>query len=100
MLGLVPFHFWYIDVIGVAILPVSGFLTIVPCLPAVACLMDGAECEFFPVWPVLKPVLVVFALLSVGFGVIGANAETNYAPPVRLQHVISSGRHRFVPGRF
>lgn len=77
MLGLVPFHFWYIDVIGVAILPVSGFLSIVPLFACVACLTDVVLNAFFPVWPVLKPVLVVFALLSVGFGVIGANAETN-----------------------
>ena len=77
MLGLVPFHFWYIDVIGVAVLPVGGFLTIVPLFAYVACLADIVLNAFFPVWPVFKPVLIVFGLLSVGFGVVGANSETN-----------------------
>ncbi len=77
MMGLVPFHFWYIDVIGVAILPISGFLCIVPLFAYIACLTDIVLNAFFPVWEVFKPVLIIFGLVSVGFGVIGANAEHN-----------------------
>lgn len=77
MLGLVPFHFWYIDVIGVAVLPVSGFLSIIPLFAYVACITDVVLNAFFPVWNVFKPVVVIFGVMSVGFGVIGANAEQN-----------------------
>ena len=77
MLGLVPFHFWYIDVIGVAVLPVSGFLSIIPLFAYVACITDVVLNAFFPVWNIFKPVVVIFGVMSVGFGVIGANAEQN-----------------------
>lgn len=77
LLGLAPFHFWYIDVIGISILPVCGFLTIIPLFAYIACLTDIVLNAFFPIYLVFKPALMVFGLLSVIIGVIGANAENN-----------------------
>ncbi len=77
MLGLVPFHFWYIDVIGVSVLPVSGFLSIIPLFAYIACITDVVLNVFFPIWGTFKPVILIFGIMSVGFGVIGANAEQN-----------------------
>lgn len=77
MLGIAPFHFWFIDVIGISILPVSGFLTIIPVFAYIACLTDIIINAFFPIFGLFKPALILFGLLSIVIGVIGANSEQN-----------------------
>lgn len=77
MLGIAPFHFWFADVQGTAILPVSTYLTFIPPLAYVAVLINVLSNIFFPLYAELHPFIVGCAMLSVIFGVIGANSETN-----------------------
>lgn len=76
-LGIAPFHFWYIDVIGVSILPVCGYLTIIPAFAFFACTIDLVINAFFPIYHLFKPAVIIFAVLSIIIGVIGANSEQN-----------------------
>ncbi len=77
LLAVAPFHFWYADVIGVSVLPVSGFLTIVPVFAYVACLADLVLNIFLPAYPVLRDAVVIFGVLSLVIGVLNANIEQN-----------------------
>lgn len=77
MMGIAPFHFWSADVIGAAILPVSGYLTLIPIFAYFACFVDLIVNVFFAIYPILKTPLVCFAILSILIGAVGANSENN-----------------------
>lgn len=73
--GMAPFHFWYPDVIKVSILPVAGWLTLVPIFAYFACFADLVVNVFWSVYPQFQPAMIIFALLSLFVGAIGANGE-------------------------
>lgn len=77
MFGIAPFHFWFADVIGISVLPVCGYLTIIPVFAYFACTIDLIINAFFPVYFMFKPAVMIFAVLSMVIGVIGANSEQN-----------------------
>lgn len=77
MIGLAPFHFWFADVISVSILPVSGFYTIIPIFAGYSCLVNLCLNVFFPLIGYIKPILIVFAAVSMLLGSISANKEQN-----------------------
>lgn len=77
MMGIAPLHFWFVDAVGIAILPVSGFLTLIPVFAYFSCLADLIVNVFFSVYGQFKPVLISFAVLSVVIGAVGANSEGN-----------------------
>ena len=75
--ALAPFHFWMTDVIGTAILPVGGFLSIIPAFAFFGCLADLLFNVFMPLKASLQPLLTGFAVLSVVLGALSANNENN-----------------------
>ncbi len=76
-LGVAPFHFWAPDILGLTILPVSGYLAIVPVLAYAAVWLKIAA-ELMPgIYGDFSLLLSVFALFSVVVGSIGANTELN-----------------------
>ncbi len=77
LIALAPFHFWFVDVIGTSILPVGGFLTIIPAFALFGCLADLILNVFFPVYGVIKPLLLGCAVLSIILGALSANGENN-----------------------
>lgn len=75
--GVAPFHFWYIDVAKVSILPVSGWITLVPIFAFFAILTDLVVNVFWSAYPQFQYAMVIFALLSLFIGAVGANGEQN-----------------------
>ena len=67
----------HLDVIGTSILPVGGFLTIIPAFALFGCLADLILNVFFPVYGVIKPLLLGCAVLSIILGALSANGENN-----------------------
>lgn len=76
-MAVAPFHFWFLDVVKASILPVGGYLTLVPLLALFACLSDLVINVFFPVYPHFLNVMVIFSVLSLFMGAVGANGEKN-----------------------
>lgn len=77
MLGVAPFHFWMAGVLSAAILPVSGYLSVVPLFAIYACLINLMTEALEPMFALFIPVLKVFAVISILIGAIGANNENN-----------------------
>lgn len=77
MLGTAPFHFWFAGAVGSSILPVAGYLTIVPVFAYFACLVNISVNVFYPLLGWFNPVFAVFGILSVFIGAVGANSESN-----------------------
>ncbi len=77
MMGVAPFHFWFSCVVGNSILPVSGYLTIVPIFAYFSCLVNICINAFYPLMDWLNQVFIIFGVLSIFFGAIGATSESN-----------------------
>lgn len=77
MLALAPFHSWFVSFIGAALLPVSGFLTLLPPFVFLACLISLMTGVFHPALPLVKNMLTAFALISLLLGALSANGEKN-----------------------
>lgn len=77
IIGLAPFHFWFADVLSISVLPICGFLTIIPVFAGYSALVDLGLNVFYPLMPYFKPVLTAFAALSLLIGAVSANREPN-----------------------
>lgn len=76
-IGAAPFHFWTAEAAGNSILPVSGYLTLVPIFAYYACLIKLVLQVLMPVYEIFEPVMVGFAAVSVIIGAVGTNSEQN-----------------------
>jgi len=77
MLGCAPFHFWFADTVRSVILPVGGFIMLVPPFVYFACIIDVLVNLFYPISGWFAPVMLVFGCLSVFLGALGSNGESN-----------------------
>lgn len=77
MLGLAPWHFWRADTISRAIVPVSGFLMIVPIFAYLSCKIDVLVNVFYPYMHWFAGIMQAFGCLSVFLGALGCNSENN-----------------------
>nr|QIM10503.1 NADH-quinone oxidoreductase subunit N [uncultured Alphaproteobacteria bacterium] len=77
MLGAAPLHFWFAGAVGGSILPVAGYLAIVPVFAYFSCLVNVSVNVFYPLLGWFNKVFVCFGLLSVFIGAVGANSESN-----------------------
>ncbi len=77
MMGIAPFHFWFAEVVSISILPVAGYLTIIPIFAYFACFINISANVFAPLLPYFYKTFIVCGVLSVFMGAIGANSEDN-----------------------
>ena len=77
MLGLAPLHFWRAEVISRTIVPVSGFLTIVPIFAYLSCQIDVMINVFYPYSHQFAGIMQICGCLSVFFGALVCNGENN-----------------------
>ena len=77
MMGVAPFHFWFSNVVGKCILPVAGYLSTVPILVYFSCLVNICVNAFYPLLGWFNMVFIIFGILSIFIGAIGANSENN-----------------------
>lgn len=76
-MGVAPFHFWYADAVGMSILPVSGYLSLVPFIAYFACLGNLLANVFDGAYPIIANIMVIFGALSIILGAIGVLGEHN-----------------------
>ena len=77
MMGAVPFHLWFVDVIGLSVLPVCGFLSIIPPLAYLSCFITLISEVMLPIRASITPLLQTVAILSLLVGALSANIEHN-----------------------
>lgn len=77
MMGIAPFHFWFAEAVSISILPVAGYLTIIPTFAYFACFINIAANVFAPLLPYFYKTFIICGVLSVFVGAIGANSEDN-----------------------
>lgn len=77
MMGVAPFHFWFSNVVGKCILPVAGYLSVVPVFAYFSCLVSICVNAFYPLLNWFNTVFIIFGILSIFIGAIGANSEGN-----------------------
>lgn len=73
MMALAPFHSCFVSIVSLSILPVSGFVSLVPPLAYLACLLVLVVKVFAPLQEMLYWILGIFAALSVFIGAVSAN---------------------------
>ncbi len=74
-LGVAPFHFWFADAVSGTILPVAGYLSIVPGVAYFAVLLNLVLNALDPLYPWFETVMLIFGISSVFIGAVGANSE-------------------------
>ncbi len=77
LLGLVPFHIGFVAIISNAILPVCGFITLVPPLIYICALINLIKGCFLPFMDFAAGMIMIFATLSLVLGALSANNEPN-----------------------
>lgn len=77
LLASVPFQNWFIAFISTGILPVCGFMTLVPPLIYLCALINLMTDCLQPLASFIAPVIGGFACLSVIVGALSANGEQN-----------------------
>ncbi len=77
MMGIAPFHFWFAEAVSISVLPVAGYLTIIPIFAYYACFINISANVFVAVLPCFYKTFIICGVLSVLAGAIGANSEDN-----------------------
>jgi len=77
MMGVAPLHFWFSNVVGKCILPVAAYLSVVPIFAYFSCLVNMCVNAFYPLLGWFNTVFIIFGILSIFIGAIGANSENN-----------------------
>lgn len=77
MLAIAPFHSWYIGMLTYAILPVCGFLTLIPPFAHLSCLINLISNVFGEAGGFMRLVLIIFAAFSLFVGALSANGASN-----------------------
>ena len=77
MIAAAPFHSCFIGIVSKSILPVAGFMTLIPPFVYLSCLISLVFGVFSPLGVILRPLLLSFAVFSVIIGSISANSQKN-----------------------
>ena len=77
MLMMFPLHFWNDNLSEKAILPVGGYLMLVPVFAVFSSLSILMHDALMPIYQMLSPVLFSFAVMSMFFGALAAGRENN-----------------------
>lgn len=77
LLALVPFHNWFIALEANTVLPVCGVFTLIPPLVYICALFNLVRGAFQPYTDFIRPLLGIFAAISLIIGSLSANKEPN-----------------------
>ena len=77
VLGAAPFHFGFTEAVSGSVLPVAGFLSIVPVLAFFPAMINLLLNVFAPLYGWFMPVMVIFGIISIFIGAVGANSADN-----------------------
>lgn len=77
MMAAAPFHFWYIGTISTVILPICGFLTLIPPFAYLSCLITLMGEVFSPLQQNLYHLIEYIAIFSIIIGSLSAGGQTN-----------------------
>ena len=77
MMAAAPFHLWFVNALSLAILPVCGFLTLIPPFVYLSCLITLMTGVFAPLSQSLQTLLFCFAVFFFFFGAVSANRQNN-----------------------
>lgn len=77
IMAVAPFHIWFISFISKGVLPVCGFITLVPPLIYISSLINLMTKCFQPYIEFLSPIIMIFAACSVVIGALSANKANN-----------------------
>jgi len=77
IMALVPFHSWFIGFISNGVLPVCGFITLVPPLIFLCSLIRLVTECFYPFISEIISIIGLFSMLSLVVGAVSANRECN-----------------------
>lgn len=77
LMAMVPFQYWFISFVSNGVLPVCGFLTLVPPLIYLCSFINLMGKCFFPLAWFITPITNAFAILTIIIGALSANRENN-----------------------
>ncbi len=77
LLALAPFHLWYVNFIANGVLPVCGFISLVPPLMYLCGLVNLIRLCFPAFSDFIIPMLNIFGFISLFVGVMSANYEVD-----------------------
>ena len=83
MMALAPFHSCFVRMVSLTILPVSGFISLIPPLAYLASLLVLSIKIFMPLQDMLYWILGIFGGVSVFVGALSANGMSN---PIELNN--------------
>ena len=77
MMAFAPFHNWFVSIVFKGVLPVIGFITLVPQLIYLCALINITNNAFAPIINFISPIICVFSVMSLIVGALSANQENN-----------------------
>ena len=77
MLAIAPLHFWFADTIAPAVLPVAAYLSLVPQLSLWTAFGNVHHQFLQPIMNNINDLYVLFGVLSILAGAVGANTSRN-----------------------
>lgn len=77
LLGLAPFHIWFINFISYGVLPVCGFISLIPTLFYLCAFINLIKEALWPFNDFIAPIMMFCGILSVILGTISASGENN-----------------------
>ena len=77
MMAAAPFHFWFIGTISASILPVCGFLTLIPTFAYLSSLITLMSNVFYPLHQNLHSLIECVALISIIVGALSTGGQSN-----------------------
>jgi len=77
LMALAPFHNWFVETVANSVLPVCGFITLVPLLVYYCAIINLMSNAFAPIAEKLSILFFVLAAISLAIGALAANNENN-----------------------
>ena len=91
MMAAAPFHLCFVSIIRTTILPVAGFLTLIPPFVYLSCLISLMLGVFSPFENMIRPLLLSFAVFSLIIGAFSANGQKNIRELFAFSSVFNLG---------
>ena len=77
LMSAAPFHYWFVSFIASGVLPVCGFITIIPPLIYLCALINLTNECFVYFSKYISQIVTIFGIISLIIGALSSNRETN-----------------------